>query len=215
MYSSRRDASLGAAVHKLLHPVGQVHLLGDVFLDRDAGLFRMFPALLVDEHLLAGFFRLVGMLDEIDLQLMLEEVGHGLGHELVGDGLFGLVLVAGPGGKSWRRPKIRQSCTSAKVMELSFFLYSPLLLSQALICWTKASRTARSGLPPCSSPAGVVVVFQRLVLVGEAEGHVHLDLIVRAGPPGPGRRRCRCSCRRRSGLYPPASSLTWSRMPFS
>ena len=34
---------------------------------------------------------------------------------------------------------------------LSFFLYRPLFFSQALIWLTNAVRTARSGLPPCSS----------------------------------------------------------------
>ena len=91
---------LGAAIDKLLHPVGQIHLLGDVFLDRDAGLLGVFAALLVDEHLFAGFFGFVRVFDEIDLKLMLEEIGHGLGHKLVGNRLFGLVFVACAGRKA-------------------------------------------------------------------------------------------------------------------
>ena len=169
----------GAAVHKLLHPVGQVHLGGDVLFDADAGFFSVLAALLVDQHLLAGFFGLVGVLDEIDLQLVLEKVGHSLGHKLVGDGLFGLVFRSWCGWKSWRTPAPGSPARQAKVMALSFFLYRPLFFSQLLIWLTKARRTAPVGAAAVLQPAGVVVVFQRLHRVGEAEGHVHADLVLR------------------------------------
>ena len=90
---------LGAAVHELLHPVGDVHGAGQLLFDVQAGLFRGLPAALVDEHLLADLVCVEGVLDEIDLQLGAEELRHSLLDEFVVDGLFSLVLVAGLGGE--------------------------------------------------------------------------------------------------------------------
>ena len=47
----------------------------------------------------AIFWASKGVLDEVDLQLGAEEVGHGLLDELVVDGLLGLVLIGGLGGE--------------------------------------------------------------------------------------------------------------------
>ena len=63
----------------------------------------MLTALLVHQHLLTDLLGLVGLFEEVDFQIVLEEVGHGLRDELVGDGLFGLVLVAGTGGEAGRK----------------------------------------------------------------------------------------------------------------
>ena len=91
MYSSRRVASL------VLHAVGKVHLLGHGLFDGHTRFFGVFTALLIDQHLLAGFFGFVRVLHKVHFQLVLEELCHGLGHKLVGNGLFGLVLITGAG----------------------------------------------------------------------------------------------------------------------
>ena len=46
-----------------------------------------------------NLLRLRRILDEIDLQAAPQKLGHGLLNEAVGDGFFGLVLVAGGGGE--------------------------------------------------------------------------------------------------------------------
>ena len=71
----------------------------------------MLTALLVHQHLLTDLLGLVRLFQKIHFQIMLEEVGHSLRDEFVGDGLFGLVLVAGAGGKL-DETYTKQSCTS-------------------------------------------------------------------------------------------------------
>lgn len=110
----------------------------------------MLAALLIDEHLLAGLFGLVGVLDEVDLKLMLQELGHSLGHKLVRDGLFRLVLVARAGGEAGR-DKHKAVLHVGKGDRTLVLFVQALVFSQALIWLTNAVRTARSGLPPCSS----------------------------------------------------------------
>ena len=137
----------------------------------------MFPALLVDEDLLAGFFGFVGVFDEIDFQLMFEEVGHGLGHKLVGDGLLGLVLVAGAGGEAGGNQD--QAVLHVGKGDGALVLFIQALVLQPgvdLVDKSQAHRTVRAAA--VFQPAGVMVVFQGLGLVGEAEGHVHFDLVL-------------------------------------
>ncbi|CAN4028290.1 Asp23/Gls24 family envelope stress response protein, partial [Dysosmobacter welbionis] len=90
---------LGAAVHELLDPVGDVHRAGELLLHVQAGLLRLLPAALVQQHLLADLLCVKGVFNEVDLQVAAEELRHGLLDEFVGDGLLGLVLVAGLGGE--------------------------------------------------------------------------------------------------------------------
>ena len=168
---------LGAAVDELLHAVGEVHLLGDVFLDRDAGLFGVLAALLVDQYLLAGFFGLVGVLDKIDFQLMLEEVGHGLRHEFIGDGLLGLVLVARAGGEIGGDQN-QAVLHIGKGDGALVFLVQALLLEPGIDLVDKGQAHGAVRAAAVFKPAGVVVIFQRLVLVGEAERGVHLHLVL-------------------------------------
>ena len=90
---------LGAAVHKLLHPVGDVHIAGQLLLDVQPGALGVLTGAFVDQHLLADLGGVEGVFDEVDLQLGPQKLGHGLLDKLVGDGLLGLVLVGGLGGE--------------------------------------------------------------------------------------------------------------------
>ncbi len=110
MYSSRREASFVRQSTNFCTRLARSELVA-AFSSAQAGLFGVLAALLVDQHLLADLLRLVRLFQKIHLQLVPEEVGHGLLDELVGDGLFRLVLVAGPGGKV-EDTSTRQSCTS-------------------------------------------------------------------------------------------------------
>ena len=57
----------GAAVHKLLHPIGQVVGGGELLFDVQARLFRRLTGTLVDEDLSGDLLRLRRILNEIDL----------------------------------------------------------------------------------------------------------------------------------------------------
>ena len=90
---------LRPAIHELLDPVGDVHAAGEFFLDVQPGLLGLFPAALVQQHLLGDLLRVKMVLNKVDLQIGPQKLRHGLLHELVGDGLFGLVLIGGLGGE--------------------------------------------------------------------------------------------------------------------
>ena len=70
IYSSRRDASLAAAVHEFLHTVGEVNIAGQLLFDIQTRLFRLFAAALVDQHLLGDLVCLGLVLDEVDLAVL-------------------------------------------------------------------------------------------------------------------------------------------------
>ena len=168
---------LRAAVHELLHAVGQIHLLGHRLFDGDTRFFGVLAALLIDEHLLAGLFGLVGVLDEVDLKLMLQELGHGLGHKLVRDGLFRLVLVARAGGEAGRDK--HKAVLHVGKGDRTLVLFVQTLVFQPGVdladeCRAHGAVRAAAVL----EPAGVVVILQTLHGVGERERDVHLDLIV-------------------------------------
>ena len=90
---------LRPAVHKLLHPVGDVHAAGELFLDAQPGLLRLLPAALVQKHLPGDFLRVEVVFNQVNLQVGPEELRHGLLDKLIGNGLFRLVFVTGLGGE--------------------------------------------------------------------------------------------------------------------
>ena len=169
---------LGAAVDELLHAVGEVHLLGHRLFDGDARLFGVFAALLIDKNLLAGLFGLVGVLNEVDLDLMLEELGHGLGHKFVCDGFLGLVLVARAGGEAGRHQH-KAVLHIGEGNRTFVFLIQALVFQPGVDLADEGRAHSAVGAAAVLQPAGVVVVFQTLHGVGECERDVHLDLIVR------------------------------------
>ncbi len=175
---------LGAAVHELLHPVGDVHGAGQLLFDVQAGLFRGLPATLVDEHLLADLVCVEGVLDEIDLQLGAEEIGHSLLDEFVVDGLFSLVLVAGLGGEVVGDQ--HQAVLDVVEADLALRL---LVLAQLLEPGVDGGDEGGfHGLlraAPVLQPGGVVVVLHDGHPVGEAEGDRQLHLVLRLVLPVP------------------------------
>ena len=138
----------------------------------------MLTALLVHQHLLTDLLGLVGLFEEVDFQIVLEEVGHCLRDELVGDGLFGLVLVAGAGGEAGRN--VDQTVLHILKADGTLALFVEVLLLQILVDLVDEGRA--DGVLRAAAmlqPGRVVVVFQQLHLVGEAERRAHLYLIVR------------------------------------
>ena len=192
---------LGAAVHELLHAVGEIHLRGHRLFDRDARLLGVLAALLIDEHLLAGLFGLIGMLNEVDLDLMLEELGHGLRHKLVRDGLFRLVLIAGAGREAGR-DKHQTVLHIGKGDRALVLLVQALGLQPAVDLADEGCAHGAVGASAMLQPAGVVVVFQTLHGVGECERHIHLDLIVRLVGAVAAGGGAAAEMHRRQGLIP-------------
>lgn len=96
----------------------------------------------------------------------------------------------------------RQSCTSAKVIALSFFLYRPLFFSQALIWLTECRAHGAVRAAAVLEPTGVVVILQTLHGVGERERDVHLDLIVGLVGAVTARGGTGAEMHRRQGLVP-------------
>ncbi len=141
---------LGAAVHKFLDPVGDVNIAGELFLDIQPLLLRTFPAALVHQHLLGDLLRIEVVLDEVNLQIRPQELRHGLLHELVGDGFFRLVLVAGLGREVVGDED--QAVLNILPCDLAFvFLIFVLIRRYLSTAETKAFFVAFSGAPPCSS----------------------------------------------------------------
>ena len=88
---------LRAAVHKLLHGIGNINIAGQLFLDGKPSALGIFAGALVDQHLFRDAQGIVGVLGEIDLQLMLQEFEHRLVDKAVCDRLFRLVGIGGYG----------------------------------------------------------------------------------------------------------------------
>ncbi len=84
---------LAAAVDELLDLVGNIRLLHELLLDRDALALGLLAAPLVDQYLLDYLVRVRLVLDEPYLQVGLDQVCQELLNELVVDRLLGLVLV--------------------------------------------------------------------------------------------------------------------------
>ena len=167
-----------SAVDELLHAVGHVGFLLQIGFDALARFFRVLAALLVHQHLLADLLGLLRLFKEVDLQVMLEEISHGLRDELVRDGLLGLVLVAGTGGEAGR--DVDQAVLHILEADGTLALLIEVLVLQVFVDLIDKSRT--DGVLWAAAvlqPGGVVIVFQQLHLIGEAEGSAHPHLIIR------------------------------------
>ena len=166
-----------AAVHKFFHTVGKVDAARQLFLEVQAGLFGVFPAALVDEHLLADFSRVIGIFDEIDLHLVLEELGHALVDELIGDGFFGLVFVGGLGGKAGGYQ--HQTVLHVLEADLAFVLEVLVVIFQPGVDLVH-QRHLDGALRRAAvlQKAGIVVVFGDIHPIGKAEGDPQLDTVI-------------------------------------
>ena len=104
------------------------------------------------------------MLDEIDLELGAEKLRHGLLDEFVGDGLLGLVLVAGTGGEAGR--DVDQAVLHILEADGALALLIEVLVLQVFVDLVDkggAHRVFRAAA--VLQPRGVVVVFQQLYLI--------------------------------------------------
>ena len=138
----------------------------------------MLTALLVHQHLLADLLGLLRLFKEVDLQIMLEEISHSLRDELVRDGLLGLVLVAGAGGEAGR--DVDQAVLHILEADGALALLIEVLVLQVFVDLVDKSRAdGVLGAAAVFQPGGVVIVFQQLHLIGEAEGSAHPHLIIR------------------------------------
>ena len=166
---------LGAAVHELLHPVGEIQIARELLFQVLAGLLRLLAAALVDEHLLENAVSLGLVLDKINLQLFLEKGGHGLLNEFVGDGLLRLVLIGGNGGKAVGN----QNQAVLNVLKGDFTLVFLILSLLLDVCVDGGGKGAACGLfrrAAMLQPGGVVVILDQIDLVGKAKrgGNFHL-----------------------------------------
>ena len=175
---------LGAAVHELLDPVGDVHRAGELLLHVQAGLLRLLPAALVQQHLLADLLCVKGVFNEVDLQVAAEELRHGLLDEFVGDGLLGLVLVAGLGGEVVADQ--HQAVLDIRPGDLALALLVLPLVPQVLVDGGDKGGLGRLfGASAVLQPGGVVVVLDDVHLIGKAAGHAELHLVLRLVRPVP------------------------------
>ena len=123
---------------------------GELLLHVQAGLLRLLPAALVQQHLFADLLRVKGVFNKVDLQVAPQELRHGLLDEFVGDGLLGLVLVAGLGGEVVGHQ--HQAVLDVRPGDLALaLLILPLVRRYLSMAETKADLAAFSGEPPCSS----------------------------------------------------------------
>ena len=146
----------------------------------------MLAAALVDERLLGDLHRVGGGLDEVDCQLLLQKVGHGLLDKLVGDGLFRLVLVAGLGGEVAGDED--QAVLNVGPGDLGFIFI--IFVIGAQIAVDGAEQSGAHGLlrgAAVFQPGGVVVVLDDVHRVGEAQRYADLYpviVLVRPIPAG-------------------------------
>ena len=165
-----------AAVHKFLDPVGDVDAAGELFLHALPGPFRRLPAALVDKHLLGDPVRLRLIFNEIDLQLLLEKLGHGRLDKAVGDRLLVLVFIGGLVGKAVGH----QNEAVLHVLKLDG-AFALLILADLFDIGVDGigkgvfHRLVRRAA--VFQPGGVVVILQRRHLVGKAESGGELDLV--------------------------------------
>ena len=169
---------LRAAVDELLHAVCQIDVAGQLLFDVEARLFRLLAAALVDQDLLGDLVRLGLVLDEVDLESLLEELGHRLLNEPVRDGLLGLVLIGGLGRKAVGHEH--------KAVENILIRYLALVLVVLVVLLEvgvdggderRAHRLVRRAA--VLEPRRVVVVFDARDRRGEAERAGQLDLVFR------------------------------------
>ena len=122
------------------------------------------------------------ILDEIDLQPAAEELRHGVLHELVGDGLFCLVFVAGLGGEVVADQN--ETVLHVGIGDPGLGFQVLVVLAQVLI--DGAHQRKASGLFRTAAvleKAGVMVVLHNGHPVGKAQRHTELYLILRLVRP--------------------------------
>ena len=114
---------------------------------------------------------------------------------------FGLVLIAGAGGEAGGNQD--QAVLHIRKGDGTLVLLVQALVLQPGVDLVDKGQTHRTvGTAPVFQPAGVVVIFQCLVLVGKAEGHVHLDLVFGLVFPVPSHSRTGTGMHRGQGIIP-------------
>ena len=116
------------------------------------------------------------VLDEKYLQLLAQELGHGVLDELVGDGLFGLVFIAGLGGEVTAHQQ--QALLHVGEGDLAFALGVFVVLPQIFVQRRhKGQAGGLVGAAAVLQEAGVVIVLHQVHPVGKAPGDVQLHLV--------------------------------------
>ena len=124
------------------------------------------------------------VLDEVDLQIRPQELRHGLLHELVGNGFFRLVFVAGLGRKVVGHKN--QAVLDVLPCDLALVLLIFVLIPQILVhCGDKGALRGLFRRAAVFQPGGVVVMLNDLHLVGKAAGGRELHLVFRLVRPVP------------------------------
>ena len=176
---------LGAAVHELLHPVGDVHRPGQALaLDGQAGLLPGLPAALAHQDLPGGLLHGLGVFQQENLQVFPEEIGHALLDKPVVHRLFGLVFIGGLGGEVVGDEDEGLLDVGPGDLGLVFVVLAVLL--QPSVHGREEGRA--HGLFRGASvlqPGGVVVVLDDVAGGAEAEGAGELHLVVGLVRPVP------------------------------
>ena len=116
------------------------------------------------------------VLDEKYLQLLAQELGHGVLDEPVGDGLFGLVFIAGLGGEVAAHQQ--QALLHVGEGDLAFALGVFVVLPQIFVQRRhKGQAGGLVGAAAVLQEAGVVIVLHQVHPVGKAPGDVQLHLV--------------------------------------
>ena len=151
--------------------------------------------------------------DEINLELTAQQVRHGLLDALVCDGLLRLVFVGGDvreGGDHEDQAVLHiGKCDLALVLVVLVVLLEP---GVNLAHERAAGRFVRRAA--VLQPAGIVIVFELVDAVGEGERHIDLRLVLRLVGAVAHASALPARTARRVMASSPASSFTWSTMPF-
>ena len=138
---------------------------------------RLDAASHIDEHLLGDLIGFQAVLDKIDLQLMAQELRHGLLDEFVGDGLLRLVLIGGLRGEG------RNDEDQAVLNILKAYLAVALEILAVLleIGVDLGNECAARGLfrrTAVLQKARIVKIFLKLLFIREAERSVYFHFII-------------------------------------
>ena len=210
MYSSRTEASRLRQSANLATRLAMSSWLDMVFL-MDWRVFSACSRLcLLMSTCWQSFWASSGFFQKVDFQLVLEEVRHGLGHKLVVNGLLGLVFVAGTGGEAGGNED--QAVLHIGECDLAFAFFLQVLGLQIGVDLAHKGRSHRLvRAAAVFQPAGVVVVFQQLHLVGKSRRPRSSSPCSPAGRPGRGRRRC--SRRTPRGVRPSSPAISPAHSP--
>ena len=167
---------LGAAVDEFIDRVVDVQRGRELFLHVDAHIFGRLAAALIDENLRTDFIRALRVLGEIDLQRMLEKIGHRLGDEGVGDGLLRLVFIRRLRGKGVGHQHERILDVREGDAAFVFGIF-PVVLQIAVDGPDERAARGLVRRAAMLQKGRIVIILDHAHVVGKAERELHLQLI--------------------------------------